>query len=529
MGGAEAQSAAAFHHRLAEPEGKQTDSILRLFAARRIVVDRAGDAADIGIPIRSVFAADHLLDDNRHLFIAEEVVCRFQIFFRPTEVGGRPYRSDRVGKLFQADLLASPVGDHHGFVHSGKGLVVGILQQGRGADADRLLDDGEDMPEVHDQFLGEGFREKDRKQRFIRQVGGGDVLQFIRFDECFKLIGGDDDGPGDRKVDIRVLRRNPRLAQDHVDERQAAAFSAERAGSDSAEEEGLIVVRRGELRDDSFGPLGAVGSDRFDHLVPDPGHVAAFGNLQRLDLGGDRIKALRFQPAGEVFVPEVVFEGGQIDLGKDVLQGPHRLHPGDLRPGCGVSEDERAEAVVGPHIGSQLREEGAAPLVDEMSADSFRRLLHREVVGLEENRKFAVSAVELLGKGEPRISVMDAIHLVGDVRDDPDDVFLICFVQREGFLIGFGQNDFGAAARSQRSSPGVQRFKDYRLSLLNQACVDHRQVGGVEADRVLNKDDQTDIRLGNIMVQVHPVFHQLDHRQKDRGIALPVEEVINRD
>ncbi len=526
-GGGEAQGAAAVDDGLAEAEAHEAHPVLRLLPTERVVVERAGDAGGVGVPVGAVLASDDLLDDDGHLLILVEVVGGPGVLLCPPEEGRRPDGAHRVAKLLQPMLIGSAVRDHGGHVDAGVRLVVGVLQEGGGADTDRLVDCLYDGLEVGDQLLTEWLGEEDLQERLVAHITGRDLLEVVLFNEAGELVGGEHHGAGDGEVDGGILLGNLGRAQDHVDEGEAASLAAERAIPDPAEEEGLVVVLWTELGDDALGALGPVVADDLDQLLLDLLGGAVGVDLQVLDLVGDGVERLGPEPAAELVSPAVEVEALGGDGGQHPLQVPHRVGPGDLHHRLRVAEDEGAEAVVVGHIAVQLHEERAAVLPDEGGAARLRLLLHTQVAAEDQEGEVPLLPLDHLHQMKAGALVVDTAPQVGHVADDAQGVVPILRPDGLGLLEGAGQHDLRPPPHPQRLAPVVERLQDRRAVLLDEAGVHHREERGVEAHRVLHQDDDLHIGDRGVVVEVHPILDELDHRQEDGGVALPVEEVVD--
>ena len=129
MAWGEAEDRTVVHHRFPESEAEQSHSILGLFAADGVVVQRSGDAADVGIPVGTMLATDHLLDYHCHLLVLEHMVGSLEVLFRLFEESRRPDTPQGVTKLLEALLFAALVRDHTGLVDTCKRLEVRVFKQ----------------------------------------------------------------------------------------------------------------------------------------------------------------------------------------------------------------------------------------------------------------------------------------------------------------------------------------------------------------------------------------------------------------
>ena len=197
-----------------------------------------------------------------------------------------------------------------------------------------------------------------------------------------------------------------------------------------------------------------------------------------------------------------------------------------------VLEHEVAESELLADVVAQFEQQRLRVFGDEAYAQTLGRRAHALLRGLKQERHLRVvgldqpaqidAGVELLARRG--IALMDD---EADVRNDAQQMLLVFLVQPDGLGIVRGQQDFGPRALAQHLLLLVERLFEKLLALLEHEFVDRGQIGRVVFDRVLDQQDRLHAGAQNVAVGVHAVFDQLDDRQDQVGVAVPVENVVD--
>ena len=158
---AETLSDLAVHHHTAEPQRHRGDTVLRRHGTGRIEVVRAGHAGHVWVEAVAVRGPHQFLHDHRHLLFFRAVRSGPEVVLGVLAEGGCVHALDGRLQLGQAHAPSRVVvGQHVGLVDAGQRLILGVLEQARGADGQRVADQ-----------LQEGGQIADRRLRGTRPPG----------------------------------------------------------------------------------------------------------------------------------------------------------------------------------------------------------------------------------------------------------------------------------------------------------------------------------------------------------------------
>ena len=122
--GRETERLPAIDNHLTQTEGDVHDALLGAFVANGVVVDRARHTRQRREEITIFQRTAHLLHDDRHLLLAQQVRRGGDICTAGGEVDRGIDALDRLAQQTQHLALVLGVGDHIGRVDTRKGLVM---------------------------------------------------------------------------------------------------------------------------------------------------------------------------------------------------------------------------------------------------------------------------------------------------------------------------------------------------------------------------------------------------------------------
>ncbi len=112
------------------------------------------------------------------------------------------------------------------------------------------------------------------------------------------------------------------------------------------------------------------------------------------------------------------------------------------------------------------------------------------------------------------------------IGDDAQQIVFVTVVEFGSFVVAGRQQDFRAGALAQHLLLLVERiFQEFGI-LQQQQFVKFGQVGGVEADRILDQQDGLHTAVQDVFLGVHLVLDQLDDGDDELRIAVPREDVV---
>ena len=131
MGRADAQRESAIDDVFAQSQCQVDDAFVGTFVADGVVVDRTGHTRNLRIEAVAVLCADHLLQNDGHLLLVDDVRRGGHVVLRRTVEDAGIHRLDRIAEHVQPQVFVVGVGHHVRRVDAGEGLVVAVLQERR--------------------------------------------------------------------------------------------------------------------------------------------------------------------------------------------------------------------------------------------------------------------------------------------------------------------------------------------------------------------------------------------------------------
>ena len=526
IAGREAQCASSVHDQLAEPHCHVADAVRGLFVADGVVVDRPRHARAGGEEEPLLLRAAHLLDDDGHLLLRDEVLRSLDVGPRRREIDRRVDALDGFEQQAEHLVLVIDVGDHVGRVDAGERLVVGVFELRRRADGQRRADRADVALQGVAQPGRECRADELRKDLLVGEILRDDVFQSVVADEVVEVLRGDHHRPRDHDAHVLVLVVLAVLHKHRVHESQSAGLAAQRTFADAGEGHGVGVGLGVETRHDALPQQGAVVADQVHQRVAvilDRREVAL---VVLADRRREREQAPRVEPFREVVLRSVVFERLVGDRGDHLLHLREVLGAADLGARVGVLENEVPEGELLGDVFAQLRKERLGVLGDEPCAQlrgllaegHLRRLQqhgHQRVVLLDAAAEVD-SGVELLALGRV-VAAEDEPH----VGDHAQQVFFVAFVQFHGLFVAAGQQDFGTRAFAKHLLLFVEGVFQKLGVLQQKQFIELGQIGRIEADGVLDQQDGLHAAFEDVLVGVHLVLDEFDDTDDEVRVAVP--------
>ena len=125
----DAQGLTTIHDILAQSQRQGSNTLLGLFIADGIEVQRAEHTAHVGIIVVAILFAHHLLQDDRHLLLVDDIAGGRHIGFGVAVEHRSIDTLDGSGKHLQHLVFVVDVGNHISGIDTGKGLVMGVFEQ----------------------------------------------------------------------------------------------------------------------------------------------------------------------------------------------------------------------------------------------------------------------------------------------------------------------------------------------------------------------------------------------------------------
>ena len=227
----------------------------------------------------------------------------------------------------------------------------------------------------------------------------------------------------------------------------------------------------------------------------------------------------------------MVFEGPVGNRGDHLLHLGEVLGASDFGAGFGVFEDEVAECELLGDVFAQLGEERLGVLGDESGPEFAGLLLEGGLRGLQQDGHQGVVLLDASAEVDPGVEFFGVGGVVA-VEDEPhvgdhaEEVFAVTVVKLRGLVVAAGQEDLGAGAFAEDLLLFVEGILQELGVLQQDQLVELGQVGGVEADRVLDQEDGLPAPFENILVGVHLVLDELDDTDDQVCVSVPGEDVV---
>ena len=313
----------------------QSDSNFRHAVLRRLVVDgiiiqrtsHSGERWEI----KTVhILAYYFLNDDRHLLLVNHIRCSRHICLAFCVENGCIHTFDCAGEQFRHNRLVLYVRNHVGGIHSGKRLVMGVLENTRRPYGQRPVDHfGQGR-----QIVAHPFRqprlEKCLQDNIVGSVAQCKRIQVVIGHELIENIGAEHhrtrntDGNAIETVALRMLFYY------RVDECKATAFAAERSLPDAGEVRVVVKTVLAELR--HYSPVFHLAI-LHNQIEKQAFHCRSL--LQRiesmvLDHISQREHGAGIQPAGNVVAPCMIQQRLRRDVVHALLQLVDRRHTHDF-------------------------------------------------------------------------------------------------------------------------------------------------------------------------------------------------------
>ncbi len=471
--------------------------------------------------------ADDLLHDHRHLLFLDPVGGGLDVALGRPRVGRGVHQLDGVAQLVEAHpQVGVVVGQHVGGVDAGEGLELAVLQQRTRAHGQRVAHLVQERLEVA----------VDLRRQLPRQAGLDDVgivrvrqhlfAQVALVEEGVEDVGADDGGGRHADDGAREAVVDAVAVQDGVGEGQPAALAAERTAADAHERAERVEVPPREVGDHAALGLAAEARDGLDQEraqvldVPELVHLAGPDGRRQLELGA------RAQPVREVVVRGVVLHG----FGRHGVQQPdQRLEVGGATHfgAVGQAEDELAEAEILQHEPPQILQQRARALLDVAGPHAVRHRRQVDVGRLQHRRRVRIHRLDAADELQPGVVAHRALPGETPVGDDAQQRVLVARVEVPGLLEGARQQDLRPRPQPQQPVAQVDALGHQRLRLLQHLVVQQRQVGRVEAHRVLDQQDAPHAAVARVVRHVALVLAHLDDRQQQPHVPVPQEVAVD--
>ena len=223
----DAEGLTAIHDILTQSEGKTGYTLLCLLIADRIIVERTEHATHRRIIAGAVVLAHHLLQDNRHLLLVDDVAGGCHVCLGIAIEYRGIHALDGTGEHLEHLILIVEIRNHIGGIDAGERLIVGIFEQRTGTDGDRTLRCLEEGEEVGYQRIGQLRMEEVLQDFIIAGIAQGYRIEIVAHHELVEDIGTEHHGLRNLHGGILILVELGMALDDVVEEGKSPALSAQ--------------------------------------------------------------------------------------------------------------------------------------------------------------------------------------------------------------------------------------------------------------------------------------------------------------
>ena len=117
--------------------------------------------------------------------------------------------------------------------------------------------------------------------------------------------------------------------------------------------------------------------------------------------------------------------------------------------------------------------------------------------------------------------------LVAYVGNHAQQIFLIFVIELHGLIIVMRQQHLGSDPHSQALIDVAHFLFDQLLGLPHHHRIERGQKQRIVMHRIFHQQDHPHEAMSRVILHVHLVFHVFHHGQKQLGIAIPEEYVID--
>ena len=283
---ADAQARTTIHDVFSKTHCQRDCTLFGLLFANGVIVDATCHTADDGVEAAVVLLAYHLLQNDCHLLLVDDIAGGLHIVLtapvEDTGINGL----DGFGEHRETLVAVVCCRYHIGTIYTCEGLVVRILEQAAGTDGDRAIYHVEEGFHITHESHGQAGTEEELQNLFVGCVAQCHLVEVVRVHELVENVRTEHDSLGDADCDALLLVQVGMASQDVVDEGQATSLTAQAAITYTGEVAVLVEAFSLEDCHNALVLHAAIGHDS----IQDDGSVSIY-ILQALP--GDALQELR--------------------------------------------------------------------------------------------------------------------------------------------------------------------------------------------------------------------------------------------
>ena len=467
----------------------------------------------------------HFLQDDSHFLLVDDVRRGSHVVLAGTIEHGSIDALDGIAQHAEAHILVLRKGNHVSAVDARERLVVGVFEQGRGTDGDRLAHHFEERHEVFSQAFWQTGMEEIMEDVGVGNVAQRHLVELVALHELIENVGTEHDSLRNHHLGIRETVEFGMALDDVVDEGNATSLASERTVADAGKVGIAVEAVAVEHCHHTLVLHATVSNNGIEDDLAVLVHV-----LQRIPCDvfqefGDREQGTRPQPARHVVATDVVEErlsrhGEDVVLQVlEVSDASHLLH------GDRVAENEIAETEIALHQFAQIHVHLLRVLVDERCLALLSPFSTLRLGAFQNQRHELVLPADGRKEVETSPFVLHPVAGKTTVADDTQHVVLVFRVERPSLLVVPCQHNLRTASHAERFELRIERLGSKEKTLLQNKLVEVGKNRRIEADGVLHEHNHLHAAR-NVVLQVHFVLYEFDDRQEQVCVAQPAEHIF---
>ena len=185
------QAKATIDDVLAQSESQFHDALVGTFVADGIVVNAASHTRYGGIEATLILLSYHLLQDDSHLLLVNDVGGGHHVVFRGAVEDAGIDTLDGIGEHFEPHILVVGTRYHVGGIDASERLIVAVFEQGRGTDGHRATHHVHEGHEVIGQLFGQTTTQEVLQDFLVGQVGKSHLIESIGLHKSVEDVGAE--------------------------------------------------------------------------------------------------------------------------------------------------------------------------------------------------------------------------------------------------------------------------------------------------------------------------------------------------
>ena len=506
------QGLTTIHDILTQSEGETGYAFLCLFISYRIIVKRTEHTTHRWVEAGAIILTHHLLQDNRHLLLVDDVAGGSHIRLGITIEHGGIHALDGTSQHLKHLIFILKIRNHIGRIDTGKRLIVRILKKRTGTDGDRTLRCLEEGEEVSYQGIRQLRMQKMLQYLIIAGIAQRYRIEIVAHHKFIEDIGTEHHGFRNLHGGILILIELQMALNDIVEKGKSSTLSAQGSLA-NAGKVGIFIELHSIKHCNNTQVLHvAILHNGIKDNLPVGIHILQLLPGDVLQEGGNREDGTGTEPAAHVVAADMIEHRIVGDVEDVILQLLQTADAHDFLVGFRIAEDEIAEAHVLLHQATEIHTHLLGVLIYEAESLGFCLGTVVALGTLDDKRHERISLADVTEEAQSGIGTFLTtegigavlgihllLHLVAEslggtlqresgIADDTQGIVGILIVEFLRLFVGTGEHHLRTATHSHRGSMAVEGFLGKILALLEDIAVEVWQDGTVEAHGVFYQE-----------------------------------------